>query len=181
VKKELLQAKKARGPSLLVGHEVDSVAEEDGIGGGRHLGQRLRVAPHEAHVAPRQALARHVNRLERRLDADHSSRPPAALQLVQNQLGNSARPRSQLHHPYLLARRAVGIQPLDSGAHERLVDVVVELMARERIEGVCASDGRCCCHGEALALCALSPRRQDGDWDALYVKGLEPAAPRNVS
>ena len=99
MKNELLQAKKPRGAStlsdgghgvLLVGHEVDRVAEEHGIHRGNNLGERGRVALHEAHVAPGEPLARHVDRLKRRLDAHDGRRAATPLQFVKDQLGDGA-------------------------------------------------------------------------------------------
>src|SRR5260221_14429791 len=57
---------------VLVGDQVDGVAEEDGVHAGKGGGQVIDVALLEGDGAALQPVARHVNRLEGRLDANHA-------------------------------------------------------------------------------------------------------------
>src|SRR5260221_1662413 len=116
--------------------EVDGVTEEDRIRFWADLRQVMGVALHETHVTPQQGFAGDGDRLPRRLDGGHVRRPLQPLQLVQNELGDGAGASGQLHDAYPLAFGPRGVQALECPPHQRAIDICVEGVPCEGVEGI---------------------------------------------
>src|SRR5260221_3551141 len=144
---------------VLVGDQVDGIAEEDGVYAGKGGGQVVDVALLEGDGAASQPVARHVNRLEGRLDANHAGGAAQPLQLVQHELGHPAGAAGQLPHAHGRAAGPIGIQPLQRLPYERGIDILVKLMPRARIESIAAGDSWCLGHDSALTNHSDSGRR----------------------
>src|SRR5260221_9587611 len=144
---------------VLVGDQVDGIAEEDGVYAGKGGGQGVDVALREGDGAASQPVARHVNGLEGRLDANHAGGAAQPLQLVQHELGHRAGAGGQLRHAHRRAAGPIGIQPLQRLLYERGIDILVKLMPRKRIERIAAGGSWCLGHDSALTNHSDSGRR----------------------
>src|SRR5689334_11253170 len=75
---------------ILVGHEVDGVEEEDGVGLADGTAQVGGIALDEGDRAAGQALLGDIYGIGGRLDAHHGGGAPAMFEGIQHQLGDIA-------------------------------------------------------------------------------------------
>src|SRR5258708_19049649 len=119
---------------VLVGDQVDGIAEEDGVYAGKGGGQVVDVALLEGDGAASQPVARHVNRLEGRLDANHAGGAGQPLHLLPHDFGPRRGAWGQPGHAHGRAAGPVCLLPLQPPPYDTGICILLTIMPGKRTQ-----------------------------------------------